>query len=114
MWPCANASRRAVPRGHSARVEQAQGRDRQAARGFAADPLRYPRREAGHYPDYGAPGRQADRHHAGNVGEHAAQLRSEEHTSELQSLIRISYAVLCLNKKKITNNIITTHIKKTT
>src|SRR3546814_8090877 len=26
--------------------------------------------------------------------------RSEEHTSELQSLLRISYAVLCLNKKK--------------
>src|SRR3546814_10007171 len=26
--------------------------------------------------------------------------RSEEHTSELQSLIRISYAVLCLKKKK--------------
>src|SRR3546814_5075348 len=25
--------------------------------------------------------------------------RSEEHTSELQSLMRISYAVLCLNKK---------------
>src|SRR3546814_10664700 len=31
-------------------------------------------------------------------------LRSEEHTSELQSLIRISYAVFCL-KKKTTNNI---------
>src|SRR3546814_9057807 len=30
--------------------------------------------------------------------------RSEEHTSELQSLIRISYAVFCL-KKKITNKI---------
>src|SRR3546814_3299444 len=30
--------------------------------------------------------------------------RSEEHTSELQSLMRISYAVFCLNKKKkITN-----------
>src|SRR3546814_4558959 len=29
--------------------------------------------------------------------------RSEEHTSELQSLMRISYAVLCLKKKK--NNI---------
>src|SRR3546814_6394761 len=28
--------------------------------------------------------------------------RSEEHTSELQSLMRISYAVLCLNKKRIT------------
>src|SRR3546814_6585411 len=30
-------------------------------------------------------------------------LRSEEHTSELQSLMRISYAVFCLKKKK--NNI---------
>src|SRR3546814_7867897 len=30
--------------------------------------------------------------------------RSEEHTSELQSLMRISYAVFCLNKKKQTND----------
>src|SRR3546814_2782619 len=30
-------------------------------------------------------------------------LRSEEHTSELQSLMRISYAVFCLKKKKINN-----------
>src|SRR3546814_3232327 len=30
--------------------------------------------------------------------------RSEEHTSELQSLMRISYAVFCLKKKKITTN----------
>src|SRR3546814_6566016 len=29
-----------------------------------------------------------------------AKLRSEEHTSELQSLMRISYAVFCLKKKK--------------
>src|SRR3546814_10733510 len=29
-----------------------------------------------------------------------APLRSEEHTSELQSLMRISYAVFCLKKKK--------------
>src|SRR3546814_4993415 len=28
------------------------------------------------------------------------RVRSEEHTSELQSLMRISYAVLCLKKKK--------------
>src|SRR3546814_9722822 len=28
-----------------------------------------------------------------------SELRSEEHTSELQSLMRISYAVFCLNKK---------------
>src|SRR3546814_8668362 len=31
---------------------------------------------------------------------HRAQVRSEEHTSELQSLMRISYAVFCLKKKK--------------
>src|SRR3546814_9250607 len=30
--------------------------------------------------------------------------RSEEHTSELQSLMRISYAVFCLKKKKYDNN----------
>src|SRR3546814_7567064 len=30
--------------------------------------------------------------------------RSEEHTSELQSLMRISYAVFCLKKKKQSNN----------
>src|SRR3546814_4788303 len=35
-------------------------------------------------------------------------IRSEEHTSELQSLMRISYAVFCLKKKKIP-----THIHKT-
>src|SRR3546814_3571653 len=31
---------------------------------------------------------------------HARKPRSEEHTSELQSLMRISYAVFCLKKKK--------------
>src|SRR3546814_6398480 len=31
--------------------------------------------------------------------------RSEEHTSELQSLMRISYAVFCLKKKQSTHNI---------
>src|SRR3546814_9750318 len=31
-------------------------------------------------------------------------LRSEEHTSELQSLMRISYAVFCLKKKKQKND----------
>src|SRR3546814_2057150 len=33
----------------------------------------------------------------------AKGMRSEEHTSELQSLMRISYAVFCLKKKKLTN-----------
>src|SRR3546814_8199816 len=43
----------------------------------------------------------------GSMGEAATQMqpgqlvgRSEEHTSELQSLMRISYAVFCLKKKK--------------
>src|SRR3546814_2269547 len=34
------------------------------------------------------------------VGAAIARGRSEEHTSELQSLMRISYAVFCLKKKK--------------
>src|SRR3546814_2095302 len=40
------------------------------------------------------------------VGLHAAaiQQRSEEHTSELQSLMRISYAVFCLKKKNTSLN----------
>src|SRR3546814_4550565 len=36
------------------------------------------------------------------VQEIAGAARSEEHTSELQSLMRISYAVFCLKKKKKT------------
>src|SRR3546814_3851931 len=36
-------------------------------------------------------------------------MRSEEHTSELQSLMRISYAVFCLKKKKIQTYIHTTY-----
>src|SRR6056297_4085391 len=54
-----------------------------------------------------------DRHRPGGD-----QLRSEEHTSELQSLRRISYAVFCLKKKKKTKHkqssaILLTTIKKT-
>src|SRR3546814_7430346 len=33
-----------------------------------------------------------------------ARARSEEHTSELQSLMRISYAVFCLKKKKLSKH----------
>src|SRR3546814_7677139 len=46
--------------------------------------FRKPERDRGQYPD----GRQVE-----------AARRSEEHTSELQSLMRISYAVFCLTKK---------------
>src|SRR3546814_993920 len=34
------------------------------------------------------------------IGADLGRARSEEHTSELQSLMRISYAVFCLKKKK--------------
>src|SRR3546814_1880783 len=53
---------------------------------------------------YGAPCTleiNADGNLAGNAG-YAG--RSEEHTSELQSLMRNSYAVFCLQKKKRKNN----------
>src|SRR3546814_1497775 len=39
---------------------------------------------------------------AAQAGQGPALRRSEEHTSELQSLMRISYAVFCLKKKKHT------------
>src|SRR3546814_4239925 len=70
----------------------------------AADPLLrrahhlFPRPEL--HPD------QADHHlrllRADAVRGADARQRSEEHTSELQSLMRISYAVFCLKKKKHT------------
>src|SRR3546814_5205027 len=40
------------------------------------------------------------RHVVHDGGTRGHRLRSEEHTSELQSLMRISYAVFCLKKKK--------------
>src|SRR3546814_7840854 len=68
-----------------------------------------------HLPDVGARDGAGDDQHAGDrrglladgqVESHdQAEVnridRSEEHTSELQSLMRISYAVFCLKKKKI-------------
>src|SRR3546814_8779038 len=50
--------------------------------------------EAGHDVVFIARGRHLDA-----IREHGLS-RSEEHTSELQSLMRISYAVFCLKKKK--------------
>src|SRR3546814_5278957 len=50
--------------------------------------------------------------HRGNAADQQRprRRRSEEHTSELQSLMRISYAVFCLKKKKLT----TTHLSTIT
>src|SRR3546814_3569363 len=56
---------------------------------------------------FSAPVSQNDRLWSINGSRSRRERRSEEHTSELQSLIRISYAVFCL-KKKITHNSNTT------
>src|SRR3546814_10827295 len=83
--------------------------------GLAAQALAHRQRVAVHAPVVD----HAEGEHAGDVVAgflvadrldpevriHARALRlprSEEHTSELQSLMRISYAVLCLTKKKST------------
>src|SRR3546814_7023587 len=69
-------------------------------------------RPAEHLGDHAAEHRadDGDQDRDGETARIAAghQQRSEEHTSELQSLMSISYAVLCLKNKKINNAI--THI----
>src|SRR3546814_4005773 len=60
---------------------------------------------SGHPPWGTATGQRrndADLEGFGCAGRTGVQQRSEEHTSELQSLMRISYAVFCLKKKKQT------------
>src|SRR3546814_8756827 len=54
------------------------------------------RLRAAHTAPARPPGRRVLRRHRARRG----PARSEEHTSELQSLMRISYAVFCLKKKK--------------
>src|SRR3546814_4136023 len=48
------------------------------------------------------------------AAEARGEIRSEEHTSELQSLMRISYAVFCLKKNKQHNTTHTLNRKLTT
>src|SRR3546814_1946586 len=58
------------------------------------------RRQVDAAPDHGGIGCRIQRRGLGG-GWVDGRLRSEEHTSELQSLMRISYAVFCLKKKKL-------------
>src|SRR3546814_5852573 len=88
------AAARAVPAGRAggdSRLRgsaQADAQGRKISRLDQARPRLWRRREEG--PDrQGRDPRQLD-----------PRVRSEEHTSELQSLMRISYAVFCLKKKK--------------
>src|SRR3546814_4263922 len=43
-----------------------------------------------------------------HLGRTCGGCRSEEHTSELQSLMRISYVVFCLKKKNVNKEVVTT------
>src|SRR3546814_3331917 len=61
-----------------------------------------------HHENSDYPGARRQQAHQGQ--EHR-RLRSEEHTSELQSLMRISYAVFCLKKKKHNENRIVQIVK---
>src|SRR3546814_7834948 len=82
-----------VFRGHAALAAQFRARRRRTA-GLVVDRLPDKKRLA--VADHAGL-------HAGSVpndADHATGARSEEHTSELQSLMRISYAVFCLKKKK--------------
>src|SRR3546814_10311027 len=71
------------------------GRTRQGAPADALDRIRQPQTDRAKHT------RHPQR---GSGCQTGVRTRSEEHTSELQSLMRISYAVFCLKKKKKNNN----------
>src|SRR3546814_5897860 len=54
----------------------------------------------GHITEGDTPGSDQEPFWAASEGCRGTSKRSEEHTSELQSLMRISYAVFCLKKKR--------------
>src|SRR3546814_1136671 len=88
------------------RLRQGQGssrRDRQGRRGGQEGILQGPPCP-GHHPAP-RPGGEGGRHRdaASCCSRYRCHCRSEEHTSELQSLMRISYAVFCLKKKTTTH-----------
>src|SRR3546814_8184107 len=85
--------------GHGSRDEGAVSEFEAVARGIRARLPQYPV-ESG-FLEFATPiiREGLDKLRAGGVTRCLA-VRSEEHTSELQSLMRISYAVFCLKKKK--------------
>src|SRR3546814_9180500 len=75
--------------------------DAEVADYFKANAARYAASQTRRFAQVIAPDRKtADAIAAKVRGGSTLAVRSEEHTSELQSLMRISYAVFCLKKKK--------------
>src|SRR3546814_5935313 len=104
VFPPRRSPDRAVPlriSSRRARYRRARRGDRGAVRG----PWRAARRRRAAIPARPSANRVGDPRH-----EQRRARRSEEHTSELQSLMRISYAVYCLQKKtSYTRHKTTTH-----
>src|SRR3546814_3739569 len=76
---------------------------------FAKRSTTLPMKSKIHFPRYADPG-AGDKSPAAGLHRRCTprnwRRRSEEHTSELQSLMRISYAVFCLKKKNINHVIV--------
>src|SRR3546814_10673547 len=82
------------------RPEGGSGRNGQPGRRPAARRTRCTAEEAHHATARGDRRRRSAGLRAAEAGDGQVPGRSEEHTSELQSLMRISYADFCLKKKK--------------
>src|SRR3546814_16134516 len=81
-------------------AEEDQQRDRQATRPYPVGQRRLGGDiEAGQHRDPAEAAKNSAWKGGSGTGRQSER-RSEEHTSELQSLMRISYAVFCLKKKK--------------
>src|SRR3546814_6500476 len=87
---------RGRPRRHRAEARRDAGGGAESTLAPHARAVELPRQHACH-PRRPSRDIEPPRHHRG------LRQRSEEHTSELQSLMRISYAVFCLTQKKTTN-----------
>src|SRR3546814_4930704 len=84
------------------RSRDAQGESDQEKPGDAGDEQQQPSHpDSTPQPADADAQRKADAEQRARMQQALENKRSEEHTSELQSLMRISYAVFCLKKKKI-------------
>src|SRR3546814_7856191 len=92
--PCAEALR-----GHELRVAVHQGRHREGAKNPVAAHSHVPG-IGRHRPGQPDPKPARDNGRDDQLDRQEMRIRSEEHTSELPSLMRISYAVFCLKTKR--------------
>src|SRR3546814_6951242 len=92
-FPCTTLCRSPPPGGAAPRSRSSAGN---------GGPARPPRRACRRSASRGSPDPRPPHSRPRLPGARRRDRRSEEHTSELQSLMRISYAVFCLKKKQYT------------